>query len=542
MIIEECMVPLSDGARMRTVVYRPEGVDRLPVLFMRTPYVDMEARARASALRAVERGYAYVFQFCRGTVGSEGTWVPNVNERKDGLESLAWLSSRPWCEWIGVHGVSYMALTGWIMADALPEKVVGLFLCHYGIDRHRSAYKDGLFRHDILTGWAMQNAGKAVTNDFLRDYLRACVYRPHLEVDERLWGIRLDWYRDWIMHVDYSSPYWQSGFWKMLRDIPGKVRVPTCVVAGWFDHHLEGTLLAFAELDENTKKHSELIVGSWTHDFLPATAAHSAKNAAIDLDAEIMDWFDSLSGRGAVRTPGVKYYVVGDDQWKQSDRWPVPAAGWKSLYLTPKGDPKAGIHLLSNAPSAGPETVIEYVYDPDDPAPSIGGETLLVSEAVRGTRRQESPLSRQDVVTFVSPAFEEPLPIGGELSVSLFVSSDAEDTCFSAKLCEVFPNGETYNIRTGITTLAYRNGRAARGTYTPGEVVEITIQTLPIAWTIGKGSSLRLDVSSADFPQYSAHSNYPGIWSTIRDAKKARQRLHFGAGKTARIEIPVRRP
>ncbi|MFA6508544.1 MAG: CocE/NonD family hydrolase [Treponemataceae bacterium] len=539
MRVEEYLVPLSDGLRLRTIVCRPEGNAPLPVLFMRTPYPQLEENAKKAAQSAVERGYAYVFQFCRGTGGSEGDWVPNANERKDGIDGLQWLSSQPWCDWIGIHGISYMALTGWIVADALPDKVRGLFLCHYGIDRHLSAYRDGLFRHDILTGWTMQNAGKSVTDNFARDYLRSCVFRPHLEADEKLWGVRLDWYRDWITNVDYTAPYWHSGFWKQLREIPGKVGVPVCVVAGWFDHHLEGTLLAFEELSEKIKKRSELIVGSWTHDFVPSVAVHPSARAALDINAVILDWFDSLSGRGKRRTPGVTVYVAGEDTWKRSDRWPVPTAGRKIRYLSPQGDSYSGAYRLSDSPAVGPESVIEYRYDPDDPVRSVGGETLLVSESERGCRKQPGPGARADVITFISDPFIDALPICGEIGVSLSVSSDAEDTCFAVKISEVFPNGEAYNIRSGITTLAYRNGRTERGTYTPDEIVDIKVKTLPITWTMGKGSRLRLDVASSDFPQYCVHTNYPGVWSTRRDVKIARQRLHIGGSRGAFIEIPI---
>jgi hypothetical protein len=61
---------------------------------------------------------------------------------------------------------SYLALTGWVIADLLPEKVKKMYLTHYGVFRFTSAYKAGMFRHDVLTAWTMNNAGFPVTADY----------------------------------------------------------------------------------------------------------------------------------------------------------------------------------------------------------------------------------------------------------------------------------------------------------------------------------------------------------------------------------------
>jgi putative hydrolase, CocE/NonD family len=541
----ELAVRLPDGVGLRTIVYGPEGGARRPTLFSRTPYAGLEAQARPLAEQAARRGYNYVLQFCRGTGGSEGEWVPNVHDRDDGIESLRWLAAQSWCGRIGVHGSSYMAFTGWIIADALPPGALGLFLCHYGTERHLSAYKDGLFRHDILTGWAMANAGRKVTDDFPRDYLRACAYRPHARVDEELWGGRLEWYREWITRTDRSDAYWRSGVWKTLLAMPGKVRVPTCVVAGWFDHHLEGTLLAYEGLAPEAKGESALVVGGWTHDFVPSIPAHPGENASLDIGTTMLDWFDGLRGEGRGPRRGVSAYAIGEDRWLESDSWPLSASGRVTFYLSMAaagGGRGAGpCHALRETADARRGT-LSYDYDPEDPTPSLGGETLFVSEHIRGCRRQSEPGLREDVLTFLSDPIAEALPIRGKAKVVLFVDSDCEDTCFAIKLCEMLPNGEAYNIRSAITTLAYRNGRSERDSYKPGEVVEIELEALPIAWTVGSLSRIRLDVASADFPQYAAHPNYPGVWSLCERTRVARQTLHFGGGLNPRIELPVGGP
>ena len=535
--IREVMVPMRDGIKLRTVICSPKGEGPWPVLFVRTPYPIYEF-FKVHGEEYAKRGFVYVFQFCRGTVGSEGIWEPNVNEPNDGIDSVNWLAQQSWCSSIGIHGISYMALTGWIIADKLPEKVKALYLCHYGVDRYLSAYKDGLFRHDILTGWAMTNAGKQITDDFMTDYIKACLYRPHIKVDEDLWGIKLDWYRDWITHTDYDSEYWQKGFWGKLRGIPEKINVPISIVAGWFDHHLEGTVLGYEKLNNETKKYSRLIVGGWDHDFKPCIPGHKSENASFNLNADMFYWFDKILRQNWLPEPEIKTYIIGDDSWRQWESWPIETNSTKSLYFTANRHSQFNAYVLSDNNSDIPAT-IEYQYDPMNPVFSNGGETIFVSTERRGSLLQEEPGYRDDVISFVSHELDEDMLVVGDINVKLFVSSDCEDTCFTVKIMEVLPNGEAYNLRNGITTMAYRNNSPKRISYVPSNIEEINIKTLPITWKVSAGSRIRVDISSSNFPEYSIHSNYEGIWSTHDKTRIANQVLHIGGKYDAAIQFNI---
>jgi uncharacterized protein len=125
--------------------------------------------------------------------------------------------------------------------------------------------------------------------------------------------------------------------------------------------------------------------------------------------------------------------------------------------------------------------------------------------------------------------------------VKLWVSSTAEDTAFTAKLIEIHSNGNAYNFRSGITTLAYRRGTGfKRMKYTPGYAVEAVIDLWDISWRLHKGSRLRVDISSSDTPQYAIHTNYAGIWSLQDKAKTARQTLYTGVEMPSQIILPLR--
>ena len=542
-VYEELMVEGGDGYKLKTCIYKPAGEGPWPVVITRTPYAfqgtgDTNANGRAYA----QRGIAYITQYCRGKGGSEGPYEPNVNERVDGLALVNWVAQQPWCKNIGLFGESYTALTAWIIADAVPEKVKGIFLHHYGVDRPLSAYSYGLFRQDILTAWAIDNAveipKKPEKPDVTRIYFDQMLYMPQMEMDRHFFGVMLPWYRDWISHTDYTDPYWHQGVWNQLREIPAKIKVPMVVVAGHFDHHQEGTILGYNLLPEETKAKSQLIVGAWNHSHIITPQIGKYDHAMdIDLTTAQFLWFYDLLVKEEAPKPAVQVYAIGEDRWHQLDKWPQADGETAVFFLTDKRDGKG--YALS-AQTAQTDGQISYRYDPQHPVLSVGGETLFNSGSRRGSQLQPGVGYRDDVISFVSEPLTEPLLMAGKVKVVLNVSSDCDDTAFSYKISEVFADGNTYNIRTGISTLGFRNRPLGdRQTYTPGEVVELTIEALPIMWQLQPGSRIRVDISSSDFPQFSVHSNYAGVWSEQTRTRVAKQTLFVGGKYQSRIEIPL---
>ena len=128
--------------------------------------------------------------------------------------------------------------------------------------------------------------------------------------------------------------------------------------------------------------------------------------------------------------------------------------------------------------------------------------------------------------------------IAGKIKVKLHVSSDCDDTAFTYKVSEVFADGSTYNIRTGITSLGFRNNPLGpRQDYEPGKKATLEMEALPIMWQLQPGSRIRVDISSSDFPQFSIHSNYAGVWSEQSKTRLAHQTLYLDG--ESKIEIPV---
>ena len=261
---ETTKVTCRDGVELTVDIFRPATPGPYPTIVVRCPYPQQVELWKLHGEHLNRRGYAMVCEWCRGTYTSGGTWEPNVNERNDGADLLAWCEHQDWIDVIGLWGTSYLSLTCWTVADITTPKVASICANHYGTDRFASAYQKGSFRCDVLTAWAMQNAGYPVD----ADYMKSALHLPQMSVDEDMWGGRLDWYRDWISHPKGADAYWGEGFWGLLKSIPSKVKVPMFIHEGWFDHHLGSALTGYAALNEQVKEHSWLRIGCWNHYFL----------------------------------------------------------------------------------------------------------------------------------------------------------------------------------------------------------------------------------------------------------------------------------
>ena len=537
----EEMVEGGDGVRLLTRIYLPEGDGPHPVVVTRTPYVfggrgDTNAQAREYA----RSGIGYIQQDCRGKGGSEGFYSPNIYERADGIALYRWLDEQPWCGDIGIFGTSYTALTGWIVADSLPDKVKGLYLSHYGVDRHISCFRAGLFREDIMSGWAIDNAEEDIIRPARKpgqapgeNYYDFYLYRPQVEADVAILGQRLDYYRDWITHTDYTDPYWNNGVWGDLKRIPGEIKVPVTVVAGQFDHHEEGTILGYERLSPETKARSRLILGSWNHSF-QVTPTHVPTTHAkeFDITRDQFSWFYDLLVKHEEPRHEVLVYAIEEDRWIELEDWPIASSEEKRLYLgrSKTGERDNVLELRSKKSRRGR---LCYDYDPQDPIFVTGGETVFTSAFRRGSNLQPEAGWRDDVLSFVTEPLTEDMTIAGAVKLMLTVRTDVDDTCFAFTLSEVTPDGEAYNMRTSITTLGYRNDLLGpREKYRPGRKVKAEIVALPIVWTVKAGNRLRVDVKSSNFPEYAVHPNYSGVWAEQPETRIAHQTIFVGGNRS----------
>ena len=246
---------------------------------------------------------------------------------------------------------------------------------------------------------------------------------------------------------------------------------------------------------------------------------------------KMLEWFELTLKQKEIPTQRIRAYEIGSDRWIDSvsdGLGEEETAGSMTLYLDEKT-------LREDAPER--EKTRNYTFDPATPVESIGGEALLHTMPQIGSHLQPEPDYREDVLSFVSEPLEETFTLNGKASVRLFVESDCEDTAFTAKIMEVTPEGKAYNIRSSIATL--EQGKTEAGAYEPGSVAEVQITMWNIVYTIPKGSRIRVDISSSDFPQYHVHSNQKGLWSEKTENKIAHQTIHMGRKAASCVILPL---
>ncbi|MBO1514048.1 CocE/NonD family hydrolase [Metabacillus bambusae] len=536
---------MRDGVRLSTYVQFPSGNGPWPVVFSRSPYPGMLKIWLERAELWAEYGYIFIFQECRGTGQSEGEWEPFVNERHDGLDTLDWIVKQTWMNGnIATYGASYSGVLQWCLADEPPPEVKTMFISVTGIERYRQNYMNGMFRHDIYTLWAIGNAGKEPILQNKNLYQEALKVKPHIDMDVKLFGEKLPWYREWVSQVEPTEPYWSKGFWSEVRDIPRKVNIPIMMIAGWFDHNLDASIQSYKKLPEQTKERSAFIIGPWIH----------TEDVAGDLEypnhdifgpqqfKAALDWFDHhLKGKKYDGKKGtVQTYIIREGSWNTRKGW-LQSTDSISYYLEVTDTSNGELSLQKS--EANRNTI--FHYNPNDPVPTKGGAALLAY--LSGDPDTSPPASvvqrvigeRSDVISFVSDPFSKDTRIAGEIKANLYVSSDAEDTSFTVTIMEVFPNGTSYNIRDGIASLRYRKNDSKPYDYRINEVVNVEIEMWTITWTIKEGSRIRVDVSSSNFPAYHAHPNVSSSWALQKKMKIAKQTIYTGGAYGSKIVIPI---
>jgi len=113
---ENVMVPMRDGVKLATDIYRPavNGVpvdEKLPILLQRTPYNKQNKEFVEQGKFFAKHGYIVAIQDCRGRYKSEGVFVKYVDEPRDGYDTVEWLGKNlPYSNGdVGMWGLSYGA-------------------------------------------------------------------------------------------------------------------------------------------------------------------------------------------------------------------------------------------------------------------------------------------------------------------------------------------------------------------------------------------------------------------------------------------------
>ena len=243
----EAMVPLSDGTKLATNIFLPDGEGPWPTILVRTPY-DKDVYTKGGHFFA-QRGYAYVAQDTRGRFDSEGEFDPLMTEGKDGYEVQDWVASQPWCNGhIGTYGGSYVGMTQWLPAPRSHPALKAMFPVVTSANVYDVWYHRGVFELAVAGLWAMVVTDPTGFKRSSRDMDAALRIHPLSTLDVGATGREIQFLRNWLAHP-VRDQYWDP---VVVNDEYDKIEVPVYNVGGWYDIFASETVANYVGMVHST--------------------------------------------------------------------------------------------------------------------------------------------------------------------------------------------------------------------------------------------------------------------------------------------------
>jgi putative CocE/NonD family hydrolase len=525
-------VPMHDGVRLSANIFRPSAPGRYPTILLRTPYGKGDAITPAYQ-SFVSHGYAVIAQDVRGRYASAGKFEPINQEIGDGDDTLNWIARQPWSDGgVGMYGGSYLGIAQWKAAMTGNPHLKAIFPYVSGDDDYRDRYYSpgGAMKigHRLL--WFEENmrAPRFVPPDF-KTYVSALPVRG---ADIAATGHQLEAWRTVADHPLYDQ------FWKAtsVREHLKDIHIPVYSVGGWYDNYAESDLDAFS-IHHKHSPDDRIMIGPWAHVF-SATFANVdyGKDWLVPLRPEQLRWFDRWLKNAPEKITApehpVRIFVMGVNQWRNEDEWPLARAHSVKFYLDAGG-------LLGNKPDhqTAPDT---FVYDPHNPVPTVGGAVCCDPRVFPwGPLDQRKVETRRDVLVYSTSPLGSAIEVTGSVKVVLHVASSALDTDFTAKLVDVFPDGTARNLTDGILRMRYRDSLDTPKLMTPGEVYKATIDAGVTSNVFLAGHRIRVEISSSNFPRFDRNPNTGGLVADAREQRKATQTVYHERERYSYVSLPV---
>jgi uncharacterized protein len=597
-IIErKLMIPMRDGVRLATDVYRPKDTSKkVPVIFSKTPYnfnywdvrngipADMTA-----ALKAVKRGYAYVVQNERGHFFSQGDYDILGPPRTDGYDAISWMASQPWCNGkVGTVGCSSTA--EWQMGvaamgnpayAAMNAQSFGAGVGRVGPYFEQGNWYRGGAVQMLFIAWLYgeQNPVRPMfppntsQEDLVRvsrefdlaqqlppvDWSQALRHLPEQDIIEAVGGPH-GIYADSMpvptggvmIKRTPNDPAWYKG--GLFHD-DMTINIPGLWFMSWYDVSIGPNLATFnhvrktATPDVGNEQYA--VIAPTLHcSYTRATAEtvvgeRNMGDARLDYDDLTYAWFDRfLNGEDngeIAKWPRVRYYTMGINKWQASDTWPPKGAEPWTLYLSSAGKANtlSGDGSLATA-SPSSDQPDSFTYDPMNPVPSYGGNVCCTGNAVQGGAFDQQKMeARPDILVYSSEPLKEGLEVSGPIEATLYVSSDAKDTDFTVKLIDVYPDGRAYNLDETIQRVRYRDGYDKQVWMEPGKVYKVVLSPMNTSNYFEAGHRIRIEISSSNFPRFDRNLNTGGHNYDEASGVTAHNAVHHSTQHPSKVTLTV---
>lgn len=511
---------MRDGVVLNADIYRPKEPGKYPILLERTPYDKQDERDTGMMFAAF--GYVVILQDVRGRYTSPGEWYPFKHEAADGYDTVEWAAGLPYSNGkVGMFGASYEAATQMLAAMAHPPHLMGIFPVVTASNYHDGwVYQGGAFEQWMSESWTASLARDTLNrrvraNSNVLDWVDKLPLASYPVQNPISQEHLAPYFFDWLTHPTYDD------FWKeiSIEEHFDEITVPAFHVGAWYDIFLRGTLRNYVGLKtsangETARRDQRLLIGVGGH------AGGGRKIGEVDFgpglqsdETEIMHrWYDYiLKGipNGLDKEKPVKIFVMGKNEWREENEWPLARALNIPYYLQSGGTANSLRGEGRLAPQIEKTSAIDrFTYDPVHPVPTHGGPLCCMRSLLHaGPMDQRSVESREDVLVYTTPAFEQDFEVTGPINLDLYVSSSTVDTDFTAKLVDVWPNGFAQNLSEGILRMRYRNSQAQPELMNPGQIYKIKVDMIATSNVFLAGHKLRLEISSSNFPRFDRNLN-----------------------------------
>lgn len=570
--LRHVMIPMRDGVRLAAEVYVPSedgatpAMGRFPVLLMRTPYGRERiwswpvtaATARMLTPEIANRhGYVIVYQDVRGTFDSEGVFEPMHNEGMDGFDTVAWLRDQAWSDGrIATCGPSYMGAVQMLLAAEQPLGLMAAFSQTAATDMFKNGwvFLDGVFS-GVSAEWTSLQVDTAVARlsdgkwqEALKaDYAALGITDPMnvapetsdrivktLPLRERPIVRNAPWWREWLSNWNNPSHFQNSE----MSDRFERIGVPILHLGGWYDTFLRNTYehyknTAARASDPKVRAEQRLVIGPWSH----ASDDGCAPNADVDAREMQIAWMDQwFKGKKSTffESP-VVLYVMGENRWRAEESWPLTGTQRTRFYLHSKGGANTaeGNGTLSTSPP-DKEQPDRFVYDPRNPAPTLGGSDSRAA-------LQNDAETRSDILVYSTPQLADDVEVTGEVTATLYAASSARDTDWWVKLIDVAPDGKASILCHGVIRARYRISRTDPCPLTPGKIDEYAINMWATSNVFKKGHRIRIEVTSSNFPYADRNPNtfVDLATATENDFVVATQTVFHETRYPSYVELPL---
>jgi len=536
----DVMIPMRDGTRLAANIFRPGAEGRYPVILMRTPYGKPDEKS-GDAKRYTAAGYVMVMQDCRGRGKSEGAWDPFRYDVEDGFDTQEWVGRQAWCNGdIGTAGGSYVGWTQWAPTPNSSRHLRAMVpVVPFG-NAYELAYVGGAFQLALMMGWGSAVGGVAVSPDKLNAAFRYLPLRTFGDQFEK----KVPYLHDWVAHPEYDDYWKQRGMDYRYAD----VTVPALNIGGWYDIFSKTTIelvnqVRASSRDRAVRRNQFVVIGPWTHGVGTRKAGELdfGADAALNLGDLQFRWFEYwLKGRetGVQDWPACYLFVMGENRWRGEQEWPLKRTRFTSYFLHGAGQANSakGDGSLSIT-QPGEEKPDTFTYNPEDPVPSVGGNNLVGASA--GAYDQAKLEERADVLVYSTPPLDQDTEVTGPVKLVLWAASSARDTDFTAKLVDLHPTGQAYNLCDGIIRARYRNARQKPSLLTPRNSERFEIDLWVTSNVFKRGHSIRLEVSSSNFPRFDRNPNTGNPFGADTNLVSATQTVLHDREHPSSLILPI---